>query len=79
MVEANAFQAIGKSWPGFWLFILRVGTTLSLAYFLTYHLDMSIMAVWGAVITGNILASVVGYFWITKTLEEAQIENVAAH
>ena len=25
MIEASAFQAIGKSWHGFWIFILRVG------------------------------------------------------
>jgi putative MATE family efflux protein len=69
MVEANAFQSIGKSWPGFWIFLLRVfGITIPLSYILSVYYDMSIYAIWGAVIAGNVIPSVLGYFWIRGKL-----------
>ncbi|MBO6518038.1 MAG: MATE family efflux transporter [Bacteroidia bacterium] len=69
MVEANAFQSIGKSWPGFWIFLLRVlGITIPLSYVLTVHYNLSIYAIWGAVIAGNIVSAVLGFFWIRGKL-----------
>jgi Na+-driven multidrug efflux pump len=69
MVEANAFQSIGKSWPGFWIFLLRVfGITIPLSYILSVYYDMSIYAIWGAVLAGNGIPSVLGYFWIRGKL-----------
>jgi len=50
LVEATAFQAVGRSWPGFWLFILRVAViTIPLSYILTRVFDFSIGGIWTAV------------------------------
>lgn len=69
MVQSNGFQSVNKSWPGFWIFLLRVaGITIPLSYILTSVLGLPIEAVWGAVVVGNVLPAVIGHFWIRKTL-----------
>lgn len=74
MVEANAFQAIDRSWPGFWIFFLRyVVISIPLSYILTQIFEFSITAIWAAIIAGNILAAIVGYFWIVKTINKVDI------
>lgn len=80
MVEAPAFQAIGRSWPGFWIFFLRVMVvTIPLSWLLTEFFNLSIIAVWVSIITGNLIAAVVGYFWITKALRELKLEEIPVH
>jgi putative MATE family efflux protein len=69
MVEANAFQAIDRSWPGFWIFFIKfVVISIPLSYLFTKIFGWPIITVWAAIIAGNIVASVVGYLWITKTM-----------
>jgi Na+-driven multidrug efflux pump len=79
LVEANSFQAIGRSWPGFWIFFIRVfGVMAPVAYLSAVVFELSIYGVWGAVIAGNVIASVTGYFWINRALnkeEPAEKEN----
>ncbi len=71
MVEANAFQSINKSWPGFWIFLLRVGViTLPLSYILTTVFNMSIQSIWTSIILGNLIAATVGYIWIRSTMNK---------
>ena len=71
LVEANAFQSIGKSWPGFWIFLLRVAViTLPLAYILCIHMDYGIYGIWTAVIVGNVIPSIVGFIWIKRKLKK---------
>lgn len=80
MVEASAFQAIGRSWPGFWIFILRsMVITLPLAYVLTQVFDFPIIAVWWSIIAGNIIAAAAGYWWISRTLRTMHVEDVPVH
>lgn len=80
MVEASAFQAIGKSWPGFWIFFLRfMVISIPLAYLFTQVLHLPIIFLWLAIVMGNIGASVVGYIWITKTLQRITLEEVPVH
>lgn len=80
MVEASTFQAIGKSWPGFWIFLLRfAGISIPLAYVLTQVFHLPILAVWIAIIAGNVVAAVVGFFWITKTLKTFHVEEAPVH
>ncbi len=80
MVEANAFQALGKSWPGFWIFFLRfIVISIPLSYILTQFFAFSIIGVWIAIAVGNLIPSVVGYFWITKTMETLDIKTVPVH
>ena len=69
MVEASAFQAVGKSWPGFWISALRfLGISVVLSYVLTIVLQYPITAIWFSLVAGNIIAAIVGYFWFTRTL-----------
>lgn len=71
MVEANAFQSINKSWPGFWIFLLRVGIIiLPLSYVLTRVFNMSIQSIWVSIILGNVVAATVGYIWIRSTMNK---------
>lgn len=76
MVVANAFQAIGKSWPGFWIFLIRIMVPAApLSYLLTVVYDFSIEAMWLSIAAGNVISSVVGYFWIRKALRKAEAEE----
>lgn len=80
MVTASAFQSINKSWPGFWIFILRVlGITVPLSYLLTVTLGYSIKAVWLAVIAGNVISAVVGYLWINGKLNRLDPDSLPVH
>lgn len=80
MVEASSFQAIGKSWPGFWIFFLRfMVISIPLAYLFTQVLHWPILTLWFAIMAGNIGAATVGYFWITKTLKSIELKEVPVH
>jgi putative MATE family efflux protein len=69
MIEASGFQAIGRSWPGFWIFFVRFFVvSIPLAYILTRVFSFPLEAVWIAIAAGNIVASIIGYVWITRTL-----------
>ncbi len=71
LVEAPAFQAIGRSWPGFWLFFLRVAVIMIPLSFLFARIwHMPIVSVWIAIIAGNVISAVAGYFWIKRALGE---------
>jgi putative MATE family efflux protein len=77
MVEANAFQAMGKSWPGFWIMFLRfLVISLPLAYVLTVVFDFSIVAIWLSIVAGNVIASIVGYIWIWSLLNKFDFTEV---
>lgn len=77
MVEANAFQSINKSWPGFWIFLLRVGIlAIPLSYILTNVFNYSIWSVWLAIIIGNMASAIVGFFWIKGSLNKFNLEEV---
>lgn len=76
MVEANAFQAIGKSWPGFWIFFIRfIVISIPLSYVLTQVFHLPIIAIWVSIIAGNVIASVVGYFWITRNMNNIVLDK----
>ena len=80
MVEANAFQAIGRSWPGFWIFFLKfLVISVPIAYITTQLYHLPIMAIWIAIILGNIIPSVVGYFWINRAMSKIDIKSVPVH
>ena len=64
MVEASAFQAKGKSWPGFWIFFIKfIVISIPLSYVLTNLFHLPITSIWVAIAAGNIVASMIGYFW----------------
>ncbi|NUN11945.1 MATE family efflux transporter [Candidatus Micrarchaeota archaeon] len=71
MVEASAFQAIGKSWPGFWIYVIKfIVLSIPLALFLTQEPNSSINGIWIAILVGNVISSVIGYYWITRELNK---------
>ena len=77
MIEAPTFQAIGRSWPGFWIFFLRVVlVAIPLSYLFTQVLDFSIIGIWASIIAGNVVAAVVGYVWIKRTLDTIDLDRV---
>lgn len=77
MVEANAFQAVGRSWPGFWISFIRfIGVAIPVGYVGTVIFDYPIIVVWGAIVAGNILASCIGFIWIRKILYKFDFANV---
>jgi putative MATE family efflux protein len=80
MVEANAFQAIGKSWPGFWIFFLKfIGISIPVAYFSTELLHQPNIAVWIGLVAGNVIPSVIGYFWVKNELNKVDLKHVPVH
>lgn len=77
MIEANAFQAIGRSWPGFWLTLFRLMViTLPFGYLFSFALNTSIMGIWAAIIIGNIIASLLGYFWVWRVFNGFTFKEV---
>lgn len=77
MIEASAFQAMGKSWPGFWIFFLRfVVVSIPLAFVFTRILHFPIVSVWAAIIAGNVVSAIVGYFWVKKSMDHIDIKSI---
>ncbi len=69
MIEANAFQAIGRSWPGFWIAFVRLFLiTAPLAYLFGFVLNYDILWVWLSIVIGNVVAALLGYVWINRTM-----------
>jgi putative MATE family efflux protein len=80
MIEASAFQAIGRSWPGFWIFLIKfAGVAIPLSYVLTQVYELPIAAVWGAIVAGNVVSSVVGYLWIRRAMGKIKLKEVPVH
>ena len=80
MVEASAFQAIGHSWPGFWIMFLRfMVISIPLAYVTTQIFHLPIIAVWLSIVAGNIIAATVGYVWINQKLHHIVMKEVPVH
>ena len=80
MVEASAFQAKGKSWPGFWIFFIKfIVISIPLSYVLTNLFHLPITSIWVAIAAGNIVASMIGYFWAVKTMDKTTINDVPVH
>lgn len=80
MVEANAFQAVGKSWPGFWIFFLKfIVISIPISYIGTQIYHFPIIVLWGAIAAGNIIPSLIGYFWITQTLGHIDLKKAPVH
>lgn len=69
MVVANVFQAIGRSWPGFWIFFLKFFVVaIPGSYLVTQYFNWGISTVWGVIAFSNFLMAVVGYIWLRRSL-----------
>ncbi len=77
MVEASAFQALGKSWPGFWILFLRfIVLSIPLSYVLTQVFLFSIVGIWIALVIGNVAAALVGFAWIWRKMNSFDFTDV---
>lgn len=80
MVCAQSFQAIGQSWPGFWIFLLRFAViSIPLAYVLIQVFHFPIIAIWISMIAGNVISAAVGYIWIKGRLKHLEMKEVPVH
>jgi putative MATE family efflux protein len=77
--EASAFQAIGKSWPGFWIFFSRAAIMVVLAYLFTHLFGFPITGVWTAVLLANIVSATIGYLWFAKAMKNIHSKDVPVH
>jgi len=50
--------------------------SIPIAYFSTMVWDFPIVAVWTALIVGNVVSAFVGYFWLHKTLNTFDFAEV---
>lgn len=79
MIEASGFQAVGKSWPGFWIFFIRFFVvSIPLAY-LVVKSNWPIEFLWGGIVAGSFVSGVVGWLWVTRELEHLQELDVPVH
>jgi putative MATE family efflux protein len=67
-IETSLFQGFGRSWPGFWITFGRVALVIGIAYLSVISWSMGINAVWFALMIGSIVASVIGFVWIWKVI-----------
>ena len=75
IVEASSFQGIGKSWPGFWVTLIKYFIiAVPISYLLTSVMDYGITAVWLSVLASNLIAAAVGYFWMGKALNNVKVQ-----
>lgn len=80
MVEASAFQAMGRSWPGFWIFFLRfMVISIPLGYLLTRVFNLPIISLWAAIAAGSIFSAVLGYIWVTRAMRTMKLKEVPVH
>lgn len=84
MIASSTFQAVGRSWPGFWVSALRFfGIIIPIAYVLNVLYDYSILWFWMAIVLGNVVSAAVGLVWIWKLLNRFDFteieETVTAH
>lgn len=71
MVIANTFQAMGRSWPGFWIFLAKYFViAIPISYTATKIYDGPIWSVWIAIGLSNVLMAIAGYFWLIKSLQK---------
>lgn len=76
-IEANIFQGIGRSWPGFWITLARVGVSLVITMLALRVFSLQIWSVWISIVIGSVIASVAGLFWVRRALLTATPNEAA--
>ena len=76
IVVSSSFQGVGKSWPGFWITFIKFGLIAApLSYLLTKMMGYGIISVWIAIMLSNVLAAVIGYFWLKRMLDGLKVDK----
>lgn len=77
MVIASTFQALGESWPGFWIAFTRYCVVcIPLSLLLVAKLGIGINGIWISLALGNIVAAILGYFWLTHKMAKFSFKHV---
>tara|TARA_B100001971_G_scaffold215195_1_gene260270 strand:- start:98121 stop:99524 length:1404 start_codon:yes stop_codon:yes gene_type:complete len=71
-IEANVFQGIGRSWPGFWITFARVSISVTSASICLKWLNLPIAAVWSSIVVGSVISSSFGFLWVKKAIHAAK-------
>lgn len=70
-IEANVFQALGRSWPGFWITFGRVGLAIAATIVALHVLALPIWSVWVAIVFGSVVAASIGFVWLMHALKKS--------
>jgi putative MATE family efflux protein len=71
MIISSTFQAMGRSWPGFWLFFTKFFVvTIPLSYLAVHFYAESISYIWLAIAAGNVLVAIIGFVWKQRSMRE---------
>ena len=71
MIEASVFQAMGRSWPGFWIMVVKfLAISIPLSIIGVFVFDLGIWSIWGAIAAGNVISSVFGYWWSQRGIKQ---------
>lgn len=67
MIVSSSFQAVWKSWPGFWLIFIKFFIfVVPVSYFITQYYDLAIWSLWYVILGSNIFVAVIWYIWKQK-------------
>jgi len=73
MVVANSFQATGKSWPGFWIMIIKFFiVAIPWSYIAIEYYNFPIESVWASLAISNIVVAIIGYIWNQKHFKKLE-------
>lgn len=75
-IEANIFQGIGRSWPGFWITLGRVGLSITGTFVSVKILNLPIWSIWLSIVIGSVISSVLGFIWIKNALENVDQDDL---
>ncbi|WP_448249513.1 MATE family efflux transporter [Thalassotalea agariperforans] len=76
-IEASIFQGIGRSWPGFWITLARIGISLVISFITINLLSLELWTVWLSIVIGSVIASLFGLLWLKRALASAQQQETA--
>ncbi|MBU2985475.1 MATE family efflux transporter [Saccharophagus degradans] len=76
-IEVSIFQGIGRSWPGFWITLARIGISLVISFITINLLSLELWTVWLSIVVGSVIASLFGLLWLKRALASAQQQGTA--
>lgn len=75
-IEANIFQGIGRSWPGFWITCARIVISVLITIISLKFFSLDIWSVWVSIVIGSIIASLSGLVWVRRALVLEELKQV---
>lgn len=75
LIVTSVFQAVDKSWSGFWLTLLRYIVLTVPAALLLIGMWQSMLGVWLALAIGNVVTALVGVWWVRWLFKKKEVES----